>query len=145
MSILNNVAGNNTGSAFDTTFGKPGGNQTVAKKDLPKAQFWLNIGYVAQFNNAEGQVESRFIALPMGMPLDTMDHLKANSSNEIFRAMQSAQNNLLDQLLAKANTMAPGEELIIGEGQLVIQLRRVKAEQAPLAAEANPLAKQLTF
>lgn len=132
--------------SFDKTFGTIAGNNNAAasKKDLPKAQFWINIGYVVEVQGENG-VESKFISLPMGIPLDTQEHLPTNSSNEMFRALRAAQNDLLDQLKDVAATLQPGEEKIIGEGQLVIQLRRVKAEAAPIAAAANPLVRKLTF
>ena len=132
--------------SFDKTFGTNAGNNNAAasKKDLPKAQFWINIGYVVEVQGEDG-VESKFISLPMGIPLDTQEHLPTNSSNEMFRALRAAQNDLLDQLKDVAATLQPGEEKIIGEGQLVIQLRRVRAEAAPIAANANPLVRKLTF
>ena len=131
--------------SYDQTFGTNKSNEAgTSKKYLPKAQFWINIGYVVEVQGEDG-VEQKFISLPMGIPLDTQERLPTNSSNADFRALRSAQNDLLDQLKDVAATLQPGEEKIIGEGQLVIQLRRVKAEAAQIAAEANQLVRKLTF
>lgn len=129
--------------SFDKTFGSNKSNEAGnSKKDLPKAQFWINIGYVAEVEGENG-TEQKFISLPMGIPLDTQEHLPTNSSNADFRALRSAQNDLLDQLKAEAEKLEPGQEVIIGEGALVIQVRRVKAEQAPVAASENKYARKL--
>lgn len=136
---------------FDGKFG-----QTVAqvrgegqsKKDLPKAQIWMNIGYQQPFTNPESQEEEvRFISLPQGLPIDTMEKLEEKGNSDIFRAIRNGQNNLLDQIIAKGKTLQPGEEVIIamGENGLAIQLRRVKAEQAPIDPTHNPLVRQLSL
>lgn len=47
------------------TFGQSNAAATsTAKTDKPKAQFWLNIGYVAN----EGSDDEKFISLPTGIP-----------------------------------------------------------------------------
>ena len=134
--------------SFDKQFGSATKAQTGDKRDLPKAQIWMNIGYMSdEFTNAEGKAERRFISLPNGLPIDTMDKVEEKSSSEVFRAMRAAQNDLLDQIIAKGNALQPGEEVILamGDNGLAVQLRRVKAEQAPLPADQNPLAKKLAF
>lgn len=117
------------------TFGQ---SNAAAKTDKPKAQFWLNIGYVAN----EGSEEEKFISLPTGIPLDTQEPLPTNSSNADFRAMRCAQNDLLEQLIEYAQNLEPGEEGIIN---LQVQLRRVKAEAADIPADENKYARKLTF
>lgn len=111
---------------------------TTAKTDKPKAQFWLNIGYVAN----EGSDDEKFISLPTGIPLDTQEPLPTNSSNADFRAMRCAQNDLLEQLIAYAQNLEPGEEGIIN---LQVQLRRVKAQEESIPADENKYARKLTF
>lgn len=88
----------------------------------PKAQVWMNIGYSVDVATNEGGVESRFINLPMGLPLDTMEEVATTSSNEVYAAMQIAKNDLLKQLLTAAAELAPGQERIVN---LQVQLRRV--------------------
>lgn len=110
----------------------------AGKTDKPKAQFWLNIGYTA----LEGTDDEKFISLPVGIPLDTQEPLPTNMSNEDFRAMRCAQNDLLAQLLAGAAQLEPGQETTIN---LQVQLRRVKGEAAPIAAGENKYALNLNL
>lgn len=116
-------------------------DKAPAQDDRPKAEFWLNLGY-----NSDHIVEETgkplFISLPQGIPLDTQEHLPTNMSNQQFAAMRSAQNDLLDQLTAHAQTLQPGEDCTI---QLTVQLRRVKAPAEPINPENNPLIKKLSF
>jgi predicted RNA-binding protein with PIN domain len=67
-----------------------------------------------------------FLSLPIGIPLDTQDRLPETSSNKEFAQMQAARNNIMDQLIAYANTMEPGQDIVI---DLQVQLRRVKETQ----------------
>lgn len=121
------------------TFGKSNAtSSSAAKADKPKAQFWLNIGYVAN----EGTEDAKFISLPTGIPLDTQEPLPTNSSNEDFRAMRSAQNDLLAQLIEFAEGLEPGAEGVI---QLQVQLRRVKAPAEDIKPDENKYARKLTF
>lgn len=120
------------------TFGQYNAAASTAKADKPKAQFWLNIGYVAN----EGSDDEKFISLPTGIPLDTQEPLPTNSSNADFRAMRCAQNDLLEQLIQYAQNLEPGEEGIIN---LQVQLRRVKAQEESIPADENKYARKLTF
>lgn len=123
--------------SFAKTFGKNSASNS-ASESKPKAQFWLNIGYVAN----EGTEDEKFISLPTGIPLDTQEHLPTNSSNADFRALRCAQNDLLEQLLDFAKDLEPGAEGII---QLQVQLRRVKAPEADIPADENKYARTLSF
>lgn len=127
-------------AAFGTTFGAKSQpkNQT---EDRPKAKFWMNIGVPADVV-LEDEDEARFISLPVGIPLDTQERLPTNSRNDTFSAFQSARNNLLDQIMAFAENLAPGEEAIM---PLQVQLRRVSEEQAPIAPENNAFAVKLNL
>jgi hypothetical protein len=91
------------------------------KQDKPKANFWLNVGLLKKVD--DGEV---FLSLPIGIPLDTQDRLPETSSNKEFAQMQAARNNIMDQLIAYANTMEPGQDIVI---DLQVQLRRVKETQ----------------
>lgn len=125
--------------SFDKTFGKSAAKSEVSSNaDKPKAQFWLNIGYIAN----EGEEDEKFISLPTGIPLDTQEPLPTNSSNADFRALRCAQNDLLEQLLAYAKDLEPGEEGVI---QLQVQLRRVKAPEADIPAAENKYARKLAL
>jgi hypothetical protein len=117
----------------------------AAKKDYVKANIWLNIGYEVEVQDNEGVVETRFINLPMGLPLDTMEEVKTNSSNETFAAMQVAKNDLLKQLLCAAADLKPGQERIVN---LQVQMRRVNDAAASTALSdpsVNPFLRKVTL
>lgn len=97
--------------------------------DRPAAKVWLNVGFYA----GEGE-NQKFVSLPQGIPLDTMEPIRVNSSNEDFRMFQSARNDLLEALLAEAANLAPGEENVVN---IQVQIRRVSDEQAAPAAGEN--------
>lgn len=144
MSLNDNSASN--GTAFSTVFGqgKKTGNvsniKPAAAADRPKAQLWLNLGYTIDVNTNEGVVQE-FVALPQGIPLDTMELLPANSQNDAFRARQMAQNDLITKIIEKKGAaLEPGESTIIN---LQVQLRRVKADAAEIPADANPYIAEL--
>lgn len=115
---------------------------TVAKNDRPKADLWINIGYHISYEK-DGETVTKFVSLPVGIPLDTIEALPVKGSNEEWKALQAARNNLMDQLIGAGKELKPGEEMDIGE--LTIQLRRVNEEGEVISPEANPLAKVLSF
>lgn len=125
------------GIDFAKTFGQKAGGD---KRDLPKAQFWLNVGYSVEVDTEEG-VENRFVSLPVGIPLDTQEKLPTNSRNQQFAQFQSARNDLMDQILEVAQSLTPGEERILN---LEIQLRRVN-EETVVSSTNNPFAKKLSI
>ena len=110
-----------------------------AASDKPKAQFWLNIGYDSGVVDDDGT--SRFISLPQGIPLDTQEHVAVKGKNQEWKAFQAARNGLLDQIMAAAQSLEPGEDKILN---LQIQLRRVNADtEETVDASTNPFAVQL--
>lgn len=123
------------------TFGSKAPVAGQAADDRPKAQFWINLGYETD-HVIEETGKPLFISLPQGIPLDTQEHMATNMSNAQFAAMRSGQNDLLDQLIAHAQHLQPGEDCFIN---VKVQLRRVKAEAAPIDPANNPLIKKLTF
>jgi len=122
--------------AATKTFGKSA--STV--EDKPKAKFWLNLGYTAQGEDGE----DKFVSLPTGIPLDTQEPLDVKKiNNDDFRQLRSAQNNLLEELIAYAeSTLQPGQETVI---QLQVQLRRVKEDAEPIPASENKYARNTVF
>jgi hypothetical protein len=132
-----------SGIDFNKTFGNQNNSQTSgsnARGDQPKAQFWLNIGYTAPGAGDEG--EDRFVALPVGIPLDTQEHATTNSRNDSYREFVAAKNDLLDQVMEAAKGLNPGEDRILN---LQIQLRRVAGEQAPVEPGKNRFAVPLSL
>lgn len=119
-------------------------SSTGTRRDLPKAKAWLNIGYTVPVRVQDGEEvreETRFVSLPVGIPLDTMDEIQITSRNTEFAQFQAARNGLLSELKAAAEALQPGEERIIN---LQIQLRHVNdAVTAPAADETNPFVAKL--
>lgn len=113
-----NATQNNAGSTSDTK---------------TKAQLWVNIG-VSKTVLKDGESVEEFIALPQGIPLDTMEMKPATSRNDEFRNRELGQNHLWKQLMAKAAELAPGEDVIVN---LQVQVRRVNADVAPTADDQN--------
>lgn len=124
-----------------TTVAKPG-----AAADKPKATLWLNIGYHVPVitTAADGtQVqENRFVSLPVGIPVDTMQMLPETSQNQGFAAFQAARNELLKLVIAAGAGLGDGEERPIA---LELQLRKVSAPSAPIPSAVNPFIKPLVL
>ena len=103
----------------------------------PKAMLWLNAGYTTTVV-VDGVQEERFVNLPMGMPVDTMELLPTNSRNAEFAQFRMAQNDLLKQIMELGKSLAPGEAKTIN---LELQLRRVNEDAAPVPNGENPFAR----
>lgn len=103
---------------------------------LPEAKLWLNVGYEVTTTNAEDEEVTRFINLPVGIALDTMEELRITGQNEEFAQLRAAQNGLLKALVEAGDAMSPGEEQ---EVRLVVKLRK-RNEAMQINAADNPLA-----
>lgn len=130
MSILSN----NGSAARPTLFRNSGGNAGAAD-DRPKAQFWINVGYPVDVEIDGGTTETRFVSMPMGIPVDTQEELKTNTGNAEWNMLQQARNALVQLLTETGKELKPGEERIVN---LQVQLRRVKDESAQPDAKSNP-------
>lgn len=113
-----------------------------AQDERPKSQFWLNIGYPVDYKVDEHTTEVRFVSLPTGIALDAQEVLSTNSRNEQYSAFQSARNLLVEQLLAIANQLKPGQEKMVN---LQIQLRRINPEAKAIEAANNPFVANLNL
>lgn len=108
------------------------GNGGSNGNDRPKAQFWLNVGFtsttpvVGEDGKPTKETESYFIALPGGIPLDSLKKVSTNSSNADYAARQQATNALYDQIMEIARSLEPGADQIVN---LQVQVRRVREEQ----------------
>jgi len=83
--------------------------------DKPKAKVWGNIGY---------ELNGKYISLPIGIPVDTMEPAKSNSNNKEWVAFQDACNTLLKHLQSMGDEMEPGQDISIPN--LEFRLHRVK-------------------
>jgi hypothetical protein len=120
-----------------------GGNNRD-KADLPKAQFWLNLGYSVPviYNNPDGTSSeaTRFTSLPFGLQLDTMSKLAVNKGSEEYVMARTASNQLHDDVMAAVADMKPGEARII---QLEVEVRRVKEDAAVIEPASNPFIRKI--
>ena len=90
----------------------PANNERRQDQSRPEAKVWLNFGYEAN---------GRFVNLPLGLPIDTMEPIKVNGSAE-WAQFQTARNNLLKALQGAGDKLQPGEEQ---EVRMTIKIRRV--------------------
>lgn len=113
-------------------------NNNAAAATRQKAEFWLNFGYVSPVADSNG--EYRFVSTPLGIALDTQEHLPTNTRNAEFNEFQQARNEFLDQLVAWARAnLKPGEGQVVttGDNGMAVQIRRVNDEAAPMATGGN--------
>lgn len=94
---------------------------------LPQAKLWLNWGYL---------IADRFISLPLGLPVDTMQPRELRGSSQDFLKLVTAQNDLLTSVQNMIETLAPGDEAVLMEQTMPngvvmqVRLRRVMGEVA---------------
>ena len=86
---------------------------------LPQAKLWLNVGYMAG---------DRFISLPLGTPIDTMQPRELRGSSQDFLKLVTAQNKLLEGLQGMIETLNPGDEIDLPN--LIVKIRRTQGEVA---------------
>lgn len=130
---------------FNQTFGNNAAQAQVPAAQRPKAEYWLNVGYDSGVKDEETG-ESRFVSLAAGIPLDSIEKLKTNSSNRTFAQFQAARNDLHDQIMAIAQGLEPGQAVIVDtETTLQIQIRRVREEIEDLDNSTNQFARQLVL
>lgn len=131
-----------TFGAFANQTAPQAGSSNVQK---PKAQFWMNIGYDSGIPDENG--ENKFVSLPVGIPLDSMELLQTNSRNKDFAAFQAARNDLYEQVMEVCKSLEPGESRILGDstGGLQVQVRRVNDDTATPDLATNQFAKKLHF
>lgn len=120
-------------SAFSKTFGA---KAPADKEARPTAKLWLNVGYATGVENKNG--EEYFVAL--GIPVDTQERKKTNSSDATFRQFQEAQNDFLDQLMAIGEKLEGGQHTDL---TLTVRLRRAKDEVEETPATENAFIRKV--
>jgi len=115
-----------------------------SNEDLPAAKYWLNIGYSVTVTMDDNSTENRFISLAQGIPVDTLKDLETKRGSAAFLAMNTARNELRDELVSAFSAMEPGDEQTFPiEGtSLELQVRRVREDAAPISAKDNPFARK---
>lgn len=132
-------------------------NQTAAANagdngatvDRPKAQLWLNVGYSVEVpaldanGQPSGEMEERFVSLPVGIPLDDMKQVKITGGKSFINDQKIAQNDLLEQLLDSVQDLPPGETRMVN---LQLQVRRVQDAVVHTAdAATNMFVRKIQF
>ena len=108
----------------------------AAAQERPREEFWLNIGWYAEAQDEQGNPFRQFISLNYGIPLSSVKEEKLGS-NPAWNALVQAKNGILQQLMAKARELEPGQTFDIGEGNgPVLQIRRVGEK---VEVQDNPL------
>lgn len=145
MAVLPSL--NNRPAVGSTASGPLFQNRTPANarssEERQDAKVWLNIGYYVTVHTDEGDVV-KLVNLPMGMPLDTMKPVKITGQNEDWIKLQTARNQLLDEMQKVGAQLKPGETHDLTQpGGLVIQLRRIN-ENVEVKSQDNEYAVDLT-
>ena len=100
----------------------------TATEAKPESQLWMNPGIFEEINGVR-----TFVGLGTGIALDTMKDVPIRGSNEAFRKLCGAKNDLRDALIALCESLEPGQDEIL-EG-LVIQIRRRKTVEEEVTTE----------
>lgn len=124
-----------------TKFGAQTASAATPAADRPQAQLWINLGYESDVIN-EDTGKPYFISLPQGIPLDTQEPADTNVRSPEFAAIRSAQNQFHADLMDHVKDLKPGEEKFV---TITVQVRRRKADVAPIDPANNPLIKKQTF
>ena len=106
---------------------------------LPKANFWVNLGYRAMIEGENGAPDEEvFISAPTNLPLDTMTPLPTTSSNARYAKIQAMRNEFHADLMDQASQLQPGESVIIQceDSPLAIQILHVATKA--VASESTP-------
>ena len=117
------------------------------QEERPQADIWLNVGYYVPVLDDQGnQVDTKFIALRLGIPIDTMELEVVpppNGNNEDYRALIEAKNALQLQLKEAGAKLQPGQGVPVG---LELQLyRRANRDHTPVPAEKNPYLRKISI
>lgn len=104
-------------NSFDTARNTNNRTAKPAAQDRPAAKVWLNVGYMAG---------DRFVTLPVGIPIDTMEAVPVRGQNDEWLEFQTARNDLLKALQEGSDQLEAGEEREI---HLVVKLRKNNDEK----------------
>lgn len=129
------MAISNPSSIFEFSAAAGRNTAPAAAQAKPAAKVWLNVGYEAATTDADGNEVVKFINLPTGIALDTMEALPLRGQNVEFNQLRSAQNNLLKQLQEAGDGLEPGQDVTI---RLVVRMRKVN-DEVKISKEDNPL------
>ena len=112
---------------------------TSAKEEKQQAMVYLNIGIHVPMANEKGELVDTFIALPFGLPLDTMTKMVARGNNAHWNAMVDLKNGLLERLIALGNAQEAGTGKILPKLEVQIFHRKEAPESTAPSANAMEL------
>lgn len=136
---------NNTAAApAKKTFGQAVLGHHAQAEEKIRSDVYLNIGYET------GDADYPFVSLPFGIGLDTMQQAQPPRRGDTdYAAFVAAKNALLADLQKMAESLAPGEEVILSmpgsEGGLVIQMRRRESETEAPAVVSDRFAPKFSL
>lgn len=121
MGILENLTNRTNAQPAGPLFNSSRAPTSSRTEERVDAQVWINIGYYVTVGD-----ETKFVNLPLGMPLDTMKPARITGQNEDWIKLQTARNGLLNEMQKLGAELKPGQTVDLTQtGGLVIQLRRV--------------------
>ena len=129
--LTNRAASNGQAGTNGPLFNRSGSN-APAREERQDAQVWVNIGYYVTIGD-----ETKFVNLPLGMPLDTMKPARISGQNEDWIKLQTARNGLLNEMQKLGAELKPGQtvDMTPSNQGLVIQLRRVDEKKEVVAGD----------
>ena len=89
--------------------------QTNTNTGKKTAEYWCNIG--VHIN------DEQFVSIG-GFPLDTIQRMSGSST------FAATHNALVELMLSKAQTLAPGDNIYIPAGAFQLQIKRIGGEKA---------------
>ena len=108
--------------------------------DKTPAEYWVNVGYLhtTDKHDEQGQPVQIFVQLPVGIPLETPEALKAK---KVY--MTEEKLTFLTIMLEMGAKLKPGETAMVGgaAGGLLIQIRRVNHDKPVADPAARPTIK----
>jgi hypothetical protein len=110
-------------------------------KPFIPAEIFMNFGNTSSTTLEDGTEEKIFIALPKGLPLDTMERI-ARGRDEAANERRDAQNYLLDYYKSMVADMKPGERRY---GVIEVEFYRVGELKAAPDISKNKLIENLEF
>lgn len=124
MALLNDLVKNQSANR--------NGRQAASTQDRPDAQTWMNIGYETE--------DGKFVNLPLGIAIDTMEPVAVRGQDDEWIALQTARNELLKAVQAAGDDLAPGATITLN---LQVQVRRVN-DKKEIATDENPYSMAAT-
>ena len=110
-------------------------NTPASRENFTPASLWANVGYETEvLNEKTNEMETRFVSIQQGIPLDTMKQAPGTSD------LSNARNALAARLIALGATMEPGTQQIV---HLKVQLHRVGDTVTAIPTpETNPFVRE---